>query len=134
MKDMIEVEIKRHGKEEHELLWFYERDGEYRYCIGCIYDYQYQRDDFKWLFDFVINLHWKLQKFSNCRVEETEDRWEDWLDSYCNKTFTHTFMDKRLKFETHINDMSDSENCDIQDVFNFINSNSEVEFKIIKRY
>lgn len=128
MKDTIQVENKRHGKEQHEVLWFYEEEEGYKHCIGCIYNYQYQREDFKWLFDFISQLHWKLNKFSNCRIKETEDRWEDWLDSYCDKTIYHKF--KGIEFITRISDFGDSENCSVEDVFNFISNNSEVEFKL----
>ena len=130
----IQVEIKKHGKQQHEILWFYSWDDDYKYCLGCIYNYIYERDDFKWLFDFIVNLNWKFNKFSNCDIKETEERWEDWLDSYCDKTIIHSFPNlKDIKFVTHLNDMSESENCNLEDVFNFISRNTNVKFRI-KRY
>lgn len=130
----IQVEIKNHNKNKDEVLWFYSWDNNYKYCLGCIYNYTYERDDFKWLFDFIVNLNWKFNKFSNCDIKETEERWEDWLDSYCNKTIIHSFPNlKDIKFITHLNDMSESENCNLEDVFNFLSRNTGIKFKI-KRY
>lgn len=130
----IQVEIKKHGKSYSEVLWFYSWDNGYKYCLGCIYNYIYEKDDFKWLFDFIVNLNWKLNKFSNCVIKETEERWEDWLDSYCDKTIIHSFPNlKDTKFITHLNDMSESENCNLEDAFNFISRNTNIKFKI-KRY
>ena len=134
MSNKIQVVVKKQGKQNNEVLWFYTQHEGYKHCLGCIYNFQYTKDDFKWLFDFLSVLdYWKLEKFSDCKIEESEQRCEDWLDSYCDKTIKHTFPQIKDKFITRLNDFNSSENCDIQDVFNFVNKYSGVKFEVIRR-
>lgn len=130
-KDTIIEVVAKEWNNSYEILEFYTTDGDYRYPLGCIMNYEGENDDFGWLFNYLPNLHWKLEKFGNCRVNEADESWEDEWDRYNEKTIYHNFCGVENTFEIFVGDLNDSKNNTLEDVFKFVEENTKgIKFKI----
>lgn len=127
MKDKITVKLKD-IEELGTIIEFYDSDN---YLKGCIYDHTYDNDfDFSFIFDYLGNIHWSLEKFKVKHVQMITERFEDWLDSYENRTYVYEFLNFNGYFKEYYDDFGNgSVNVNLEDVFKFVSDNSNVEIE-----
>lgn len=109
------------------MLEFYSDD----YLIGAILDHSYDNNfDYSFLFNYLENIHWKFNIFSDFSLHTKEMYFEDEWDSYYSYEHKYYFNNIDKSFTIFYDDFgNNSSNINIEDVLQFISQCTGVKIK-----